>query len=121
MSKFSSAARRLSEYSKSVTKWYQGRFDTKGMTTEGGLNGASTTDILMDGGKKNRKAKKHQKGNEEMLDDPTPSEALTFHPRRHRWRRMSRKGGSGKAGHGDIRPAHECGLWKVQDPRGLYS
>ena len=50
------------------------------MATEGDVNDASTTNIHMDGGKKNRKGKKHQKGNEEVLPDPIPSEALTSHP-----------------------------------------
>lgn len=31
-------------------------------------------------GKKNRNGKKHQKGNEEVLHEPTPTEALTSHP-----------------------------------------
>ena len=35
---------------------------------------------VLDGGKKNRKGKKHQKGNEEVLPELTPSEALTSHP-----------------------------------------
>ncbi|KAG5611039.1 hypothetical protein H5410_022320, partial [Solanum commersonii] len=51
-----------------------------GMTTEGDMNTASTTNIRSEEGKKNRKGKKHQKGCEEMLLDPTPSEALTSHP-----------------------------------------
>ncbi|KAG5624594.1 hypothetical protein H5410_009812 [Solanum commersonii] len=50
------------------------------MPNEGEVNAASTTNIRLDGRKKNRKGKKHQKSNEEMLLDPTPSEALTFHP-----------------------------------------
>uniref|UniRef100_M1B5P4 Uncharacterized protein n=1 Tax=Solanum tuberosum TaxID=4113 RepID=M1B5P4_SOLTU len=50
------------------------------MTDEGDVNAASTTNVRLDGGKKNRKGKKHQKGNEEMLLEPTPSEALTSHP-----------------------------------------
>ncbi|TMW80960.1 hypothetical protein EJD97_013265 [Solanum chilense] len=50
------------------------------MTTEGDVNGANTTNVRMDGGKMNRNGKKHQKGNEEVLPDPTPSEALTYHP-----------------------------------------
>ena len=33
----------------------------------------------MDGVRKNRKAKKHQKGNEEVLLDPIPSQTLTSH------------------------------------------
>ena len=56
------------------------RFDTKGMATEGDVNAASTTNIRPDGGKRNHKGKKHQKSHEEMLQDPTPSEALTSHP-----------------------------------------
>ncbi|XP_049388521.1 uncharacterized protein LOC125852885 [Solanum stenotomum] len=50
------------------------------MATEGDVNAASTTNIRPDGGKKSRKGKKHQKSLEEMLLDPTPSEALTSHP-----------------------------------------
>lgn len=49
------------------------------MATEGDLNGASTTNIYLDGGKKNRKGKKRQKGNEKVLPDPTSSEAQTSH------------------------------------------
>ncbi|KAG5627988.1 hypothetical protein H5410_013206 [Solanum commersonii] len=49
------------------------------MATEGDVIAASTTNVRPDGGKKNRKGKKHQKGSEEMLLDPTPSEALTSH------------------------------------------
>ena len=72
VSKFSCAARSLSKYSKSVTKCYQSRFETKGMATEGDMNSANTTNVRMDGGKKNRKGKKHQKGNKEMLPELTP-------------------------------------------------
>ncbi|KAG5597377.1 hypothetical protein H5410_038609 [Solanum commersonii] len=50
------------------------------MATEGDVNAASTTNVRLDGGKKNRKGKKHQKSNEKMLHDPTPSEALTSRP-----------------------------------------
>ncbi|KAG5580271.1 hypothetical protein H5410_050898 [Solanum commersonii] len=50
------------------------------METRGDVNTASTTNVRPNGGKKNRKGKKHQKGSEEMLLDPTPSEALTSHP-----------------------------------------
>ena len=35
---------------------------------------------VLDGGKKNRKGKKHQKGNEEVLPELRPSEALISHP-----------------------------------------
>ncbi|KAG5622863.1 hypothetical protein H5410_008081 [Solanum commersonii] len=49
------------------------------METEGNVNAASTSNVRSDGGRKNRKGKKHQKSNEEMLQDPTPSEALTSH------------------------------------------
>ncbi|KAG5580106.1 hypothetical protein H5410_050733 [Solanum commersonii] len=49
------------------------------MTTKGDVNAPSTTNVRPDGGKKNRKGKKHQKGSEEMLLDPTPSKALTSH------------------------------------------
>ena len=38
------------------------------------------SNVRMDGGKKNRKGKKDQKGNEEMQPDITPSKALTSHP-----------------------------------------
>ena len=34
----------------------------------------------MDGVKKNRKRKKQQKGNNKVMPDPIPSEALTSHP-----------------------------------------
>ncbi|KAG5605669.1 hypothetical protein H5410_027161 [Solanum commersonii] len=50
------------------------------METEGDVNAASTTNVHSNSGKKNRKGKKHQKSHEEMLLDPTPSEALTSHP-----------------------------------------
>ncbi|TMW92616.1 hypothetical protein EJD97_012790 [Solanum chilense] len=50
------------------------------MATEGDVNEASTTNIHIDGGKKNRKGKKHQKDNEEVLPYPIRSEALTSHP-----------------------------------------
>ncbi|KAG5595791.1 hypothetical protein H5410_037023 [Solanum commersonii] len=50
------------------------------MATEGDVNAASTTNIRPDGEKKAQKGKKHQKGHEETLLDPTPNEALTSHP-----------------------------------------
>ncbi|KAG5582430.1 hypothetical protein H5410_053057 [Solanum commersonii] len=50
------------------------------MATEGDINAASTTNVHSDGGKKALKRKKHQKGYEETMLDPTPSEALTSHP-----------------------------------------
>ncbi|KAG5607385.1 hypothetical protein H5410_028877 [Solanum commersonii] len=50
------------------------------MATEGDVNAASTTNVHSDGGKKNLKGKKHQKGSEEMLLDPTLSKELTSHP-----------------------------------------
>uniref|UniRef100_M1DXP9 Peroxisomal biogenesis factor n=1 Tax=Solanum tuberosum TaxID=4113 RepID=M1DXP9_SOLTU len=50
------------------------------MANEGDVNTASTTKIRSEGGKKNRKGKKHQKGSEEMLIDLTPSEGLISHP-----------------------------------------
>ncbi|TMW80463.1 hypothetical protein EJD97_019749 [Solanum chilense] len=50
------------------------------MATKGDVKGASTINVRMDGGKKNRKGKKQQKGNEEVLNDYTPSEMLTSHP-----------------------------------------
>ncbi|KAG5609689.1 hypothetical protein H5410_020970 [Solanum commersonii] len=50
------------------------------MATKEDVNATSTTNVRLDGGKKARKGKKHQKSHEEMLLDPTPSEALTSHP-----------------------------------------
>ncbi|KAG5573487.1 hypothetical protein H5410_063253 [Solanum commersonii] len=50
------------------------------MATEGDVNAASTTNVRPERGKKNHKGKKHQKGSEKMLLNPTPSEALTSHP-----------------------------------------
>ncbi|KAG5594988.1 hypothetical protein H5410_036220 [Solanum commersonii] len=50
------------------------------MATEGDINAASTTNVRPNGGKKTRKGKKHQNSHEEMLLDPTPSEALTSNP-----------------------------------------
>ena len=50
------------------------------MATEGDVNDASTTNVRMDDGKKNRKGKKHQKGNEEVVPNPTPCEGLTSYP-----------------------------------------
>ena len=50
------------------------------MAIEGDVNGASTTNVRLDDGKKNRKGKKHQKGNEEAVPELTPSEALTSDP-----------------------------------------
>ena len=50
------------------------------MASVGDINGASTTNVRIDSGEKNRKGKKHQKGREEVLADPTPSEMLTSHP-----------------------------------------
>ncbi|KAG5609200.1 hypothetical protein H5410_020481 [Solanum commersonii] len=50
------------------------------MANKGDMNAVSTTNVCPNGGKKNRKGKKHQKSNEEMLLDPTPSEVLTSHP-----------------------------------------
>uniref|UniRef100_M1C067 Uncharacterized protein n=1 Tax=Solanum tuberosum TaxID=4113 RepID=M1C067_SOLTU len=50
------------------------------MANKGDVNAASTTNVRSDGGKKNRKGKKHQKSNGEMLLDHTPNEALTSHP-----------------------------------------
>ncbi|KAG5570743.1 hypothetical protein H5410_060509 [Solanum commersonii] len=48
--------------------------------TEGDVNTTSTTNVHSDGGKKNRKGKKHQKSHEEMLLDSTPREELISHP-----------------------------------------
>ena len=50
------------------------------MANGGDVNAASTTNVRLEGGWKNRKGKKHQKSSEEMLLDPTPSKALTSHP-----------------------------------------
>ena len=50
------------------------------MITEEDINDASTTNVRMDGGKRNQKGKKHQKGNEEVLPELTLSEALKSHP-----------------------------------------
>ncbi|TMX02943.1 hypothetical protein EJD97_019204 [Solanum chilense] len=50
------------------------------MANEGDVNGASTSNVRMDGGKKNRKVKKNQKGNKEMLPEIAPSEVLNSHP-----------------------------------------
>ena len=49
------------------------------MANEGDVNAASATNVRLEGGRKNRKGKKHQKSNEEMLLDPIPSEVLTCH------------------------------------------
>uniref|UniRef100_M1DUT6 Uncharacterized protein n=1 Tax=Solanum tuberosum TaxID=4113 RepID=M1DUT6_SOLTU len=51
------------------------------MTNEGDLNAASTNNVRLNSGKQNHMGTKHQKSNEEMLLDPTPSEALTSHQR----------------------------------------
>ncbi|TMW90581.1 hypothetical protein EJD97_015520 [Solanum chilense] len=45
------------------------------MATSGDVNGASTTNVRLDGGKKNRKGKKHQ-----VLPEFTPRKALKSHP-----------------------------------------
>ncbi|KAG5616636.1 hypothetical protein H5410_016460 [Solanum commersonii] len=50
------------------------------MAIEGYVNAANTTNVRSNCGKKNRKGKKYQKSNEEMLFDPIPSEVLTSHP-----------------------------------------
>ena len=50
------------------------------MTIEGDINGASTTNIHLDGGKKIWKGKKNKKGNEEVLPTPNPSDVITSHP-----------------------------------------
>ncbi|KAG5615052.1 hypothetical protein H5410_014876 [Solanum commersonii] len=50
------------------------------MSNEEDMNAPSTTNVFLDGGKKNWKGNKNQKINEEMLLDPTPSEVLTSHP-----------------------------------------
>ena len=41
------------------------------MTNEGDVISASTTNVRTDGGKKNKKGKKQQKGNEGILPEPT--------------------------------------------------
>ena len=53
--------------------------DCKRMTNEGDVIGASTTNVRTDGGKKNKKGKKQQKGSEETLPEPTPHEVQTSH------------------------------------------
>lgn len=50
------------------------------MANEGDINTASTINVFLDCLKKHRKGKKPQDGNEEMLPDPTQSEALHSHP-----------------------------------------
>uniref|UniRef100_M1BHY8 Uncharacterized protein n=1 Tax=Solanum tuberosum TaxID=4113 RepID=M1BHY8_SOLTU len=50
------------------------------MAKEGDVNTTRTTNVKLDGGRKNHKGKKHHKSSEEMLLDLTPSEALTSHP-----------------------------------------
>ena len=40
----------------------------------------STTNVTLEGGRKNHNGMKYQKTSEEMLLDPTPSDALTSHP-----------------------------------------
>ena len=50
------------------------------MAIERDVNGTDTINICLVGGKKNLKGKKHQKGYDEVLPDPTPCEALTSHP-----------------------------------------
>ena len=50
------------------------------MNNEGDVVGASTTNVRTDGGKKNKKGKKQQKGNGWILPEPTPSEVQTSHP-----------------------------------------
>ena len=101
------------------------------MPIKGDVNGASTTNVCIDGGKNNRKGKKYQKGNEEMLPDPTPSEALTSHPPSNtkesneemgedtidaQLEKNVSKGWKWQSRLGDIRPAHDCGRRKVQGP-----
>ena len=54
MSKLSSAAR---SFSKTLSLWQRGirvRFDTKEMANEGYINDVSTTNVRLDGEKKNR-------------------------------------------------------------------
>ena len=50
------------------------------MSNKGDISYISTTNIRLEGGKKNRKGKKHQKSSEKMMLDPTPSEVLKSHP-----------------------------------------
>ena len=54
--------------------------DRKRVTNEGDVIGTSTTNVRTDEGKKNKKGKKQQKGNEGILPEPTPSEVQTSHP-----------------------------------------
>ena len=54
--------------------------DRKRMTNEGDVIGASTTNVRTDGGKKNKKGMKQQKGNDGILPEPTPREVQTSHP-----------------------------------------
>ena len=56
------------------------QIDRMRMMNEGDVIGASTTNVRTDGGKKNKKGKKQQKGNEGILPEPTPSEVQTSHP-----------------------------------------
>ena len=50
------------------------------MMNEGDLIGARTTNVRTDGGKKNKKGKKQQKGNEGIIPEPAPSKVQTSHP-----------------------------------------
>lgn len=50
------------------------------MTIEGEVNGGITTNVFVDGGKKNLQGKNHQNGNEEVLADPTLRKMLASHP-----------------------------------------
>ena len=72
------------------------RFDTKGMATEEDVNGDRITNVRMYDGNKNRNWKKPH--------------------RRHRWRRMGHKGGSGKKSGQDLMTAHERGRQQVHHP-----
>lgn len=49
------------------------------MSNEGDVNATSTIKVRPERGKKNFKGKKHQKLNEKMPLDPTPSETLIDH------------------------------------------
>ena len=49
-------------------------------TIEGDVNGASTTNIHLDGWKNNIKVNKNQKGNDKVLPNPTTSDVITSHP-----------------------------------------
>lgn len=55
------------------------KINTREMENEEDINTASTTCIRQDVGEKHRKGRKKHNKNEELLSNPTPSEALTSH------------------------------------------